>query len=97
MTRTVNIFVTMLLLSFCALSAFSQNYAKKLKNAKGIEVVYESSFKGRVSPEKTLMTICGNEVEVKSLISETAERKQHFPEIKTYEDYSTHTLSLIHI
>lgn len=91
MTRTVNIFVTMLLLSFCALSAFSQNYAKKLKNAKGIEVVYESSFKGRVSPEKTLMTICGNEVEVKSIMSETAERKQHFPEIKTYEDYSTHT------
>lgn len=33
-----------------ASAAHAQNYQKKVKNAKGIEVTYQSSYKGRRAP-----------------------------------------------
>ena len=48
-------------LLLCCLMAVSaihaQNYSKKVKNAKGIEVTYQSSYKGKVRPGYLLMTV----------------------------------------
>lgn len=47
--------------------AFAQNIAKKVRGAKGIEVTYQSSFKGNVAPGGTLMTVCGNDVAIEHI------------------------------
>lgn len=47
-------------------AAHAQNIAKKVRKAKAIEVTYQSSYKGKVSPGKTIMTVSGNNVIVES-------------------------------
>lgn len=87
-------------LLLCCLMAVSaihaQNYSKKVKNAKGIEVTYQSSYKGKVRPGYLLMTVSTDRV---SLENKRAESKQPNdnqvrPEDKTpvtgsYIDYTT--------
>jgi hypothetical protein len=45
----------------------AQNYVKKLKGAKAVEVTYQSSYKGNVSPMGMKMTVCGDKVALKSV------------------------------
>ncbi|MDE5677476.1 MAG: glpgli family protein [Phocaeicola sp.] len=51
----------------------AQNYLKKVKNAKGIEVTYQSSYKGKTRPGSLLMTVSGDRV---SLQNKWPEEKQ---------------------
>lgn len=88
MNRIFCSLAAVLLLSLVAPNVFSQNYVKKLKGAKGIEVMYESSFKGKVSPVKTLMTVCGEEVEISTVLPDQ-ENKEGSLEQKTFIDYAT--------
>ena len=47
------------LLMLCLLTvsaAAAQNLQKKVKNAKGIEVIYQSSYKGKIRPGQIKMT-----------------------------------------
>ena len=64
-------------LLLCCLMAVSaihaQNYSKKVKNAKGIEVTYQSSYKGKVRPGYLLMMVSTDRV---SLENKRAESKQ---------------------
>lgn len=59
---------SILTLSFCMLLALSvsaqkkQNIVKAVKNAQGIEVTYQSSYKGRVSPGGMIMKVSGDQV-----------------------------------
>ena len=50
-------------LMFCCFlatsTALAENIRKKVKNAAGIEVTYQSSYKGKVAPGKMLMKIVG--------------------------------------
>lgn len=48
-------------------SAKTRNIVKEVRKAKGIEVVYQRSYKGKVAPGKMLMTICGDEVALQAL------------------------------
>lgn len=41
---------------------YAQNYPRKVKNAQGIEVTYQSNYKGRVRPGHLLMTVSGDRV-----------------------------------
>lgn len=89
---------TVTLLVGCVLSVATvcaQNYPKKVKNAKGIEVTYQSVYKGKVRPGSMLMTVVGDQVSLKSVRPEEsakdAETSRH--EIKTpvtvnYVDYA---------
>ena len=50
------------LLMLCLLTvsaAAAQNLQKKVKNAKGIEVIYQSSYKGKIRPGQIKMTVSG--------------------------------------
>ena len=53
-----------ILFILCCLLATSiidaQNYRRKVKKAKGIEVVYQKSYKGKVRPGEMLLTICND-------------------------------------
>lgn len=59
---------SILTLSFCMLLALSasaqkkQNIVKAVKNAQGIEVTFQSSYKGRVSPGGMIMKVSGDQV-----------------------------------
>lgn len=94
-----NILAKRILMVVCCLFAASalsaQNYAKKLKKAKGIEVTFQSSYKGKVSPGTTLMTISGTQVALKyvepdmpnaATVEEQPQDKA--PETSSYLDYS---------
>lgn len=96
MNKSVNsIIATLLILLFAAPVAIAQNYAKKLRNAKGIEVIYQSSFKGKVSPGKTIMTVCGNQVSIDPLRpgqtkpEKVTEPRKHAV-IESFVDYANH-------
>lgn len=81
--------------ALAAVSAQAQNIAKKVKNAKGIEVIYQSVYKGQVSPVQTVMNVSGDEVAIDSRFNrpegeeareERPGRKQ--PVTKTFINYS---------
>ncbi len=58
------------LLMLCLLTvsaAAAQNLQKKVKNAKGIEVIYQSSYKGKIRPGQIKMTVSGNQVALESV------------------------------
>lgn len=70
-------------------------YRQKVKNAKGIEVIYQSVYKGRISPVQTVMNVSGDEVAIDSRFNrpegeeareERPGRKQ--PVTKTFINYS---------
>ena len=86
------------LLMLCLLTvsaAAAQNLQKKVKNAKGIEVIYQSSYKGKIRPGQIKMTVSGNQVALESVSpkgeKETATegiREDKQPVIKNYIDYA---------
>ena len=81
-------------------TAGAENIRKKTKNAAGIEVTYQSSYKGKVMPGELLMKVVGNEVSLKQVRPEKEKpqevRKQDkAPIVDNYIDYQA--LSLIHI
>ena len=72
----------------------AKNYRKKVKNAKGIEVIFQSSYKGKVSPGQMLMTVSGDQVSLQRVEEEDKEEKKDQgeeiaqPEKRDYMDYS---------
>ncbi len=73
---------------------YAQNYPRKVKNAQGIEVTYQSNYKGRVRPGHLLMTVSGDRVSLTNVWPEQNDRPDPRPEDKTpvtgsYIDYTT--------
>ena len=73
-------------------TAGAENIRKKTKNAAGIEVTYQSSYKGKVMPGELLMKVVGNEVSLKQVRPEKEKpqevRKQDkAPIVDNYIDY----------
>lgn len=72
----------------------AKNYRKKVKNAKGIEVIFQSSYKGKVSPGQMLMTVSGDQVSLQRIEEVDKEEKKDQedeiaqPEKRDYMDYS---------
>ncbi len=57
--------IVLFLLCLAAVAgAEAQNYAKKLKKAKGIEVVYQTVYKNKVRPGGMLMSVSGEQVKL---------------------------------
>ena len=54
--------VWMMALCFIATSVCAQVSPKKFKKAKGIEVTYQSSYKGKVRPGEMLMKVSGDPI-----------------------------------
>jgi hypothetical protein len=88
-------------LSFVAsfsLAVNAQNYAKKLKGAKAVEVTYQSSYKGKVSPNGMKLTIVGERGVLSTVdlsdqlpkddASKSSARPNSTPFAKTFLDYS---------
>ena len=72
----------------------AQNYPRKVKNAQGIEVTYQSSYKGKARPGHLLMTVSGDRVSLTNVWPEQNDRPDPRPEDKTpvtgsYIDYTT--------
>lgn len=65
-----------------AVFAQKLNIAKKVKNAKGIEVTFQSSYKGHVSPGGMLMKISGDQVALTRIPVE----RQGNPEARPAQD-----------
>jgi hypothetical protein len=85
-------------LALCCLLTVSATYAenirKKVKNAAGIEVTYQSSYKGKTAPGQLLMKVMGNEVSLTQIPpKEEADKKEEVreqdkaPVIGSYIDY----------
>ena len=49
-----------------ASAAKAPNIVKSVRNAKGIEVTYQNSYKGHVSPGTMTMTVIGDQVALES-------------------------------
>jgi hypothetical protein len=72
----------------------AQNYPGKVKNAQGIEVTYQSNYKGKARPGHLLMTVSGDRVSLTNVWPEQNDRPNPRPEDKTpvtgsYIDYTT--------
>lgn len=76
----------------------AQNMQKKLKNAKGIEVIYRSVYKGKTIPGQMQMTVCMDQVALKNVLPPQEQSPETVgeptPEIETpvtsnYIDYSS--------
>ncbi len=88
-----------LAMSCLAISGFAraQDIPKKVKNAKGIEVIYRNSYKGKIAPGQTRMTVIGDRVALENIRSEgngPKERPLRRPEDQSpvtykYIDYAT--------
>lgn len=57
-------------------AAEAQNYASKLKKAKGIEVTYHSLYKGKVNPGSTVMKVFGDHVKLESVWPESKKTRK---------------------
>ena len=73
---------------------YAQNYPRKVKNAQGIEVTYQSNYKGKARPGHLLMTVSGDRVSLTNVWPEQNDRPDPRPEDKTpvtgsYIDYTT--------
>ena len=82
-------------LGFCLMSnaVNAVNYVKKVKNAKGIEVTYQSVYKGKVKPGQMLVSVVGDKMVLNKLADpaheQTEEEKLYkAPITKEYVDYS---------
>ncbi len=89
MKRIVAGLVAAIISCVAVVSVQAQNYPKKLRKDKGIEVIYESSFKGRVSPVRAMMTVCGDQAEISTLYPEGEKPQAGSLVQTTYIDYST--------
>lgn len=74
-----------------ASAAKAPNIVKNVRNAKGIEVTYQNSYKGHVSPGTMTMTVIGDQVALES----TRKRPDNgdgprVPVTKSYVDYASH-------
>ena len=72
----------------------AQNYPGKVKNAQGIEVTYQSNYKGKARPGHLLMTVSSDRVSLTNVWPEQNDRPDPRPEDKTpvtgsYIDYTT--------
>ena len=72
----------------------AQNYPGKVKNAQGIEVTYQSNYKGKARPGHLLMTVSSDRVSLTNVWPEQNDRPNPRPEDKTpvtgsYIDYTT--------
>lgn len=72
----------------------AQNYPGKVKNAQGIEVTYQSNYKGKARPGHLLMTVSGDRVSLTNVWPEQNDCPNPRPEDKTpvtgsYIDYTT--------
>ncbi len=73
-----------------AAAAKKPDILKSVRNAKGIEVTYKSSYGDRVMPGATLMTVIGKEAVIESAPSDRNRRgPSMMPVTKTYLDYAT--------
>ena len=81
----------MLCLAVCV-GAKAQNYAKKLKKAQGIEVVYQTVYKDKVRPGGMLMTVAGDQVKLEPVrpqkANETSAPVKGRLQQTSYIDYS---------
>lgn len=73
-------------------TAGAENIRKKTKNAAGIEVIYQSSYKGKVMPGELLMKVAGNEVSLKQVRpekekSQEVRKQDKAPIVDNYIDY----------
>ena len=69
------------------------NYVKKVKNAKGIEITYQSVYKGKVRPTQLLVSVAGDQMVLSKLESpaqEKTEEEQLYkkPITKEFVDYA---------
>lgn len=71
--------------------ATAQNYPKKLRKDKSIEVVYQTSYKGHTRPGGTKLTISGTQASLSTIYPEGREPQQVGAILKrgTYIDYAT--------
>lgn len=81
--------VMALLVAVPAINA--QNYPKKLRKDKGIEITYQSSFKGRVSPVRALMNVCGHQAAITTLLPDGEQPQPGSLIQATYIDYNNNT------
>lgn len=66
------------------------NYVKKLRGAKAIEVTYQSSYKGRVYPGTTIVSISGDQAKISAGDNGGRQHRDDTPVQNTYIDYATH-------
>lgn len=69
------------------------NYVKRVKNAKGIEITYQSVYKGKVRPGQMLVSVVGDKMVLTKLTSPSEEQTEEeklykAPVTKEYVDYS---------
>ena len=87
--------VWMMALCFIATSVCAQVSPKKFKKAKGIEVTYQSSYKGKVRPGEMIMKVSGDQVSLESAMPkidrkpvEDGRPVYKMPKTKSFMDYS---------
>ena len=87
--------VWMLITCLLALSVQAQVSPKKFKKAKGIEVTYQSSYKGKVRPGEMIMKVNGDQVALESIMPKRDNQPANdgrpvykLPVTKSYMDYS---------
>lgn len=73
-----------------ASAAKAPNIIKSVRNAKGIEVTYQNSYKGHHSPGKMVMTVIGDQVALESGRRAPEGVAPRVPITKSYIDYATH-------
>lgn len=64
------------------------NILKSLKNAKGIEVTYQSSYKGKVMPETSTMTVIGDQEEIVGTANQRPGTKAGSLSTQSFVDYA---------
>ena len=94
--------IWMVALCIFATSVYAQVSPKKFKKAKGLEIIYQSSSKGKIRPGQIIMKVNGPQVALESVrpkIDKPQSGKKHpqgearphrkSPITKTYMDYTT--------
>ena len=83
------------MLCMLATSVQAQVSPKKFKKAKGIEVTYQSSYKGKVRPGEMIMKVNGTQVALESVMpkfekkpAEDGRPVYKLPVTKSYMDYA---------
>lgn len=69
-------------------AVLAQNYPKKLRKDKTIEVTYQSSYKGNVSGVRTLMSVSGDQARISTLLPDGAAPRPNSLVQTTYIDYA---------
>ena len=85
----------MVALCIFATSVYAQVSPKKFKKAKGIEVTYQSSYKGKVRPGEMIMKVSGDQVALESVMpkfdrkpADDGRPEYKLPVTKSYMDYA---------